>query len=495
MYSKIRERPSLTSIYTEQLIMTGDMTVAETEAVTEKFENKLQEALNEVKTGPAHYAGMHGFEGQWKGLTSHYSHTPVQTGVPRETLSRIAAALTRVPSHFEVHPKIASIFKTWHQDLVDGKPLFWPFAELLAFGSLLLEGVPVRLSGQDSRRGTFSQRHSVLYDARTGEPYSPLNALAPDQALFSAYDSLLSEAAVLGFEFGYALDAPHTLVLWEAQFGDFANGAQVIIDQFVASSDSKWQRDSGVVMLLPHGYEGQGPEHSSARLERYLQLCAEDNMQVCYPSTPAQYFHVLRRQMKRDFRKPLILMTPKSMLRSRAAVSPPEELVKGRFLEVLDDTVVDPARVRRVLLCSGKVYYDLFERRSREEAGDVALVRVEQFYPFPEEELKRALLRYRKAQEWVWVQEESHNMGGWTFMESRLRAMGYEVQYVGRDASASPATGSLEVHRREQKELVEAAVSGSVPHLVLGLRGRSRARFESSVPAREERTPAPATKG
>src|SRR5207248_7471615 len=247
----------------------------------------------------------------------HYAHDPVATGVPQETLRRIADGLLRVPDGFSVHPTVARIFKGWARDFREGKPVFWPLAELLAFGSLVLEGTPVRLSGQDSRRGTFSQRHAVLYDARTGEPYSPLQHLDPEQAPFYIYDSLLSEAAVLGFEFGYALDAPHTLVLWEAQFGDFANGAQVIIDQFVASSESKWQRDSGVVMLLPHGYEGQGPEHSSARLERYLQLCAEENMQVCYPSTPAQYFHMLRRQMKRPFRKPLVVMTPKSMLRSK----------------------------------------------------------------------------------------------------------------------------------------------------------------------------------
>ncbi len=299
MYGKIRERPSLSSIYTEQLIMMGDLTVAETEAISEKFENKLQAALEEVRTGPAHYPTMmHGFDGQWKGMTARYAHAAVETGVAEETLRQIVEGLTRVPDNFAIHPTVARIFKTYLQDMTDRKPILWPLAELLSFGSLLLEGIPVRLSGQDSRRGTFSQRHSVVYDARTGEPYSPLNDLAAKQARFDAYDSLLSEAAVLGFEFGYGLDAPHTLVLWEAQFGDFANGAQVIIDQFIASSESKWQRDSGVVMLLPHGYEGQGPEHSSARLERYLQLCAEDNMQVCYPSTPAQYFHLLRRQMK-----------------------------------------------------------------------------------------------------------------------------------------------------------------------------------------------------
>ncbi len=494
MYGKIRNRPSLSSIYTEQLIMMGDLTVEETEAVTEKFENKLQSSLEGVRTGPSHYPTMHGFDGQWKGMTARYSHAPVETGVAEETLGKIVERLTRVPDNFEMHPTVARIFKTYLQDMKDRKPILWPLAELLAFGTLLLEGTPVRLSGQDSRRGTFSQRHSVVYDARTGEPHSPLDDLAPQQGRFDVYDSLLSEAAVLGFEFGYGMDAPHTLVLWEAQFGDFANGAQVIIDQFVASSESKWQRDSGVVLLLPHGYEGQGPEHSSARLERYLQLCAEDNMQVCYPSTPAQYFHLLRRQMKRNFRKPLIVMTPKSLLRLRAANSPLDEFVKGRFHEVLDDAGVEAARVRRVLLCSGKVYYDLLERRAESKANDVAIVRVEQLYPFAEDSMQRILARYRKAKEWVWVQEESQNMGGWSFVEPRLRALGYNVEYVGRDASASPATGSLGVHRREQKELVEAAIGGPAPHLVRAGSAASLHATTATNGAASERIPAPAGK-
>jgi 2-oxoglutarate dehydrogenase E1 component len=476
MYAKIKDRPTLSEIYTEQLILRGDLTVDETEGIDQDFQAKLQNAQQEVKTAPPRSRGMHGFSGHWQGFTAHYSHAPVVTAVPYETLARITEAMTQVPQDFVLNPKIARLLETRREEMRERRPIDWAFAEALAFGSLLLEGIPVRLSGQDSRRGTFSQRHAVLYDARTGERYFPLNSLGPEQAPFSAYDSLLSENAVLGFEYGYSLDDPRALVLWEAQFGDFANGAQVVIDQFIVCSESKWQRDSGLVMLLPHGYEGQGPEHSSARVERYLQLCAEENIQVDDLTTPAQYFHVLRRQMKRNFRKPLILMTPKSLLRHKKAVSPVEELCTGQFREVLDDPSADPARVRRVLLCSGKVYYDLLERRDEEEKGDVAIVRMEQFYPFPVDMLRRMLERYRNAKEWVWVQEESLNMGGWTFMETRLRAMGYAVRYVGRDTSASPATGSHRIHVREQQELVHAALAGPVPHLVraTGSDGRLR---------------------
>jgi 2-oxoglutarate dehydrogenase E1 component len=466
MYNKIKERPTLTEVYTEQLILRGDLTVEETEALTGKFQAKLQSALEEIKVAPPTHVGMRGFSGIWKGLAPSYTHAQVATGVSYQNLRSVAEALTRVPQHFSVHPKIAKQLEARWQEMNERRPVDWAFAEALAFGSLLLEGTPIRLSGQDSRRGTFSQRHAVLYDARTGEPYLPLNGIAPGQAVFCCYDSLLSEAAVLGFEFGYALDSPGSLVLWEAQFGDFANGAQVIIDQFIACSESKWQRDCGLVMLLPHGYEGQGPEHSSARLERYLQLCAEENMQVCNLTTPAQYFHVLRRQMKRNFRKPLVIMTPKSLLRYKLAVSPLEDLTGGGFLEVIDDAQADPARVRRVLLCSGKVYYDLLERRERDDSGQLAIVRLEQFYPLPVEALRGAVGRYRKAKEWVWVQEESLNMGGWTFIEPRLRALGWNVKYVGRDTSASPATGSRKIHLQEQKELVEAAIAGTAPHLV-----------------------------
>jgi 2-oxoglutarate dehydrogenase E1 component len=493
MYAKIKERPTLSEVYTEQLILRGDLTADETEAIDRAFQQKLHAAQQEVRAGGLVRRDGHDRGGRWQGMTHRYSPAPVPTGVPYDRLLAVAEAMARVPDSFTPNPKVLRLLEARRDEVRQRRPMDWATAEALAFGALLLEGAGVRLSGQDSRRGTFSQRHAALYDVRSGEAYFPLKHLAPDQGHFAAYDSLLSEVAVLGFEFGFSLEDPHTLVLWEAQFGDFANGAQVIIDQFLVCGESKWQRSSGLVLLLPHGYEGQGPEHSSARLERFLQLCAEDNIQVCNPTTPAQYFHVLRRQVKRNFRKPLVLMTPKSLLRHKQAVSAVEEFTSGHFREVIDDPA-DPSGVRRVLLCSGKVYYDLAEQRDKRGLGDVAIVRVEQSYPFPAESLRRALARYRNVRDWVWVQEESMNMGGWTFMEPRLRAMNYPVKYVGRDASASPATGSYKVHQREQKDLVEAAVAGAAPHLARAAGGRPGTPQEllqgdgrETAPARAER--------
>jgi 2-oxoglutarate dehydrogenase E1 component len=342
-----------------------------------------------------------------------------------------------------------------------GGPYDWAYGEALAFGSLLVEGIPVRLSGQDSRRGTFSHRHSVLYDLETRERYIPLANLTPGQARFCVYNSMLSEAAVLGFDYGYSLDFPQMLCLWEAQFGDFANGAQVVIDQFIASSESKWQRASGIVLLLPHGFEGQGPEHSSARLERFLQLCAEDNMEVCYLTTPAQYFHVLRRQMKRDFRKPLILMTPKSLLRNERAVSHLEDFTASSFQQILGPTLFDkPGKVTRVVFCSGKVYYDLLKQAEASKVKDVALVRVEQLYPLNTERLEEIIEPLSKAEKWVWCQEEPKNMGGWTYISPLLGSLTPRpLLYAGRPRAASPAVGSKAWHDRQQKELVEQAFS------------------------------------
>jgi 2-oxoglutarate dehydrogenase E1 component len=467
MYEKIRNRVSIRELYTEQLVKAGELSSNEAETIAETFAEKLQQILNEVRTGKVDSL-PHGSEwlDAWDGLSGEYSFEPVETGIAPDVIRAITEQGARAPEGFTVNPKLEKILAGRVKTVESKGTLDWAFGEMLAFGSLLWEGTPVRLSGQDSRRGTFSHRHSVLTDMRTGERYTPLNHLRAGQAEFCVYDSLLSEAAVLGFDYGYSLDEPHMLIMWEAQFGDFANGAQVIIDQFIVSAESKWGRASGLVMLLPHGYEGQGPEHSSARLERFLQLCAEENIQVAVPTTPAQYFHLLRRQVRRPFRKPLIVMTPKSLLRHKLAVSPIDQFMAGNFHDVLDDPAA-PERARRVLFCSGKIYYDLLAKRTEVGARDVAIVRIEQLYPWPAAALAAIAKRYQTAREWVWVQEESQNMGAYTFVAPRLRELlGTEIQYVGRDASASPATGSKLVHDREQAEVVEAAVGAAVPHLV-----------------------------
>jgi 2-oxoglutarate dehydrogenase E1 component len=484
----IEQKKLLSRIYAEQLAeqsIEEGVAASVSEAIDEAFQEKLDEALRvadavaddyrrrlelahaEIKAlvqgGQTRRRGMEGFTGRWKGFTNRYSHEPIDTGVPETLLDRIADAIGTFPEGFTVHPNLLKILHTRAENIRSRKAVDWGTGEALAFGSLVLEGTAVRLAGQDSRRGTFTQRHAVIVDFNTGAEYYPLAHLDPNQASFDVYDSSLSEAAAMGFEFGYSLDDPRSLVMWEAQFGDFANGAQVIIDQFVTSCESKWNRSSGLVLLLPHAYEGQGPEHSSARLERFLQLCAEDNIQVVYPTTPAQYFHLLRRQAKRNFRKPLVVMTPKSLLRLPAATSFISEFTHGHFAEVLDDPTAHPEAVTRVLLCSGKVYYDLARKRDELATSHVAIVRLEQFYPWPGDQLATVLARYRGCREWVWVQEESQNMGGWTFVEPRLRAMGFPFEYVGRDASASPATGSHHVHEREQELLVRGAFAATPP--------------------------------
>ena len=357
-----KDRISIRELYTEQLVLSGELSSEEAETIAEMFPEKMQQVLEEVKRGAGEPQPNRGFSGAWSGLSPDFSFELVETGVAIETLRKITERVVDVPPGFSVNPKLARLLAGRLKTFEAKEPLDWAFAETLAIGSLLWEDTPVRLSGQDSRRGTFSQRHAVLVDTKTEERHIPLNHLKEDQAEFCVYDSLLSEAAVLGFDYGYSLDEPHMLIMWEAQFGDFANGAQVIIDQFIASGESKWGRASGLVMLLPHGYEGQGPEHSSARLDRFLQLCAEEKIQVTVPSTPAQYFHLLRRQVRRSFRKPLIVMTPKSLLRHKQAVSPLDQLTVGHFHDVIDDPSA-PERARRVLLCSGKVYYDLAARR------------------------------------------------------------------------------------------------------------------------------------
>jgi 2-oxoglutarate dehydrogenase E1 component len=352
---------------------------------------------------------------------------------------------------------VADIFQKRLEAVSRDEGLDWGNGEALAFATILREGVSIRLSGQDSRRGTFSHRHSTLYDQTTGEQYMPLAAVAASGAEFRAFDSMLSEAAVLGFEYGYSVEAPESLTIWEAQFGDFANGAQVIIDQFIASGESKWERATGLVMLLPHGFEGQGAEHSSARIERFLLLCADNNMQVVYPSTPGQFFHLLRRQVKETFRKPLVVFTPKSLLRNPRCVSRLDELVSGRFLEVIPDTV-DPAKVTAVFFCSGKIYFELLERRERDRRDDIALVRIEQLYPLRVDLIEAALAPFHPVMAFTWVQEEPANMGGWDFMRHSLASLvGIEPRYVGRRAAPAPATGSHRQHKEEQERILQEA--------------------------------------
>ncbi len=466
MYQVIRQRPTLSAVYTDRLIGQGAITAEEARAIDEKFESKLSSALEQVRTAGIPYSGMAGFQGSWKGFVKDYSFHSEPTAISKEILMEILASTEKFPEGYQPNPKVLSILKGRIHSAREDFGLDWATGEILAFGSLLLEGTPVRLSGQDCRRGTFSHRHATLVSSVDGAYYTPINHLRPGQAQCRIYDSLLSEAAVLGFEFGFSTDSPSSLVLWEAQFGDFGNGAQVIIDQFICSSESKWKRESGVVMLLPHGYEGQGPEHSSARLERYLQLCAEDNIQVANLTTPAQYFHMLRRQMKRNFRKPLIIMTPKSLLRHKGAVSNLAAFTEGCFKEILDDELADPSRIKRVLVCSGKVYYDLLDDRAKRGLNDVAIIRFEQLYPLNEEMVLGILGRYKNATVFGWVQEESQNMGAWSYIEPRLRALGYDFAYVGRDASASTATGSKKVHDKEQRELLEVSLTGTLPHMV-----------------------------
>jgi 2-oxoglutarate dehydrogenase E1 component len=463
LYAKIEKRPSVTQLYKRELLEAGTLSEDDAASLETEFGLRLEMTRDEVDAIEKRRASEKArFRESTAIFQPEYSSESEPTAISEKTLKTIIDGLTRTPAGFEVQPKIKRIVLD-HQRKVfeEGGPYEWHYAEALAFGSLLLEGVPIRLSGQDSSRGTFSTRHSVLYDARTGQPYVPLMHLAQNQARICIYNSPLSEVAVLGFDYGYSLDYPKMLCLWEAQFGDFANGAQTIVDQFIVSAESKWQRPSGIVLLLPHGYEGQGPEHSSARIERFLQACAEDNIQVCNLTTSGQYFHVLRRQMKRDFIKPLIVATPKSLLRAKYASSPVEEFTHGRFEEILaSPDAGSPDEVKRIIFCSGKVYYDLLNYRTERNIEDAALIRIEQLYPLAEKRLREMLKPYPKNAKLVWCQEEPQNMGAWTFIEPRLRELFCtEIAYAGREASASPAVGALARHKREQARLVADAFS------------------------------------
>jgi len=458
LYSNIKALQPVRRIYTSKLVSEGTLTQEDADRIADEFHARLSAAFQLVKeTNPP--LTIEPLEPQWAGLMAPYSAEPVATGVGHQALSEVARALTEMPDGFRLNPKIARQLEERRAVIANFGDVDWAFAEALAMGTLLREGVPVRLSGQDSVRGTFSQRHAAWIDSVTEYAFVPLNHISGDQAGFCAYNSPLSEASVLGFEYGYTLSEPRMLILWEAQFGDFANGAQVIIDQFLVSSQSKWQRTSGLVLLLPHGYEGQGPEHSNAYLERYLLACAENNIQVCNLTSPAQYFHALRRQMLRPFRRPLIIMAPKSLLRHKLAVSPLNGLIHGDFQPALDDPA-PPVEAARLIFSSGKVFYDLVEERARQQTRDVALIRIEELYPFPAALIEQIVGRYSEARELVWAQEEPQNRGAWTYIEPRLRSScpGLSLTYVGRPASASPATGSLSIHRREQRNLVAHAL-------------------------------------
>ena len=466
MYSKIRALKSTREIYAERLIAEGVIDQAAVDAEVTRFEAFLDAEFEAGKTFEAHKADW--MDGQWQGIGQpDGEERRGETSVPSAKLADLGHKLTTIPNSVDMHKTLKRVIDGRREMITTGENIDWATAESLAFGSLLDEGFPVRLSGQDSVRGTFSQRHSGIIDQTTEARYVPLNNIRDGQAEFEVIDSALSEEAVLGFEYGYALTDPNTLVMWEAQFGDFVNGAQVVIDQFISSGERKWLRMCGLTMLLPHGYEGQGPEHSSARLERFLQACAEDNMQVANCSTPANYFHILRRQMHRPFRKPLIIMTPKSLLRHKKAVSSLTELAEGSsFHRVLHDdaerrpdvagiTIKPDADIRRVILCSGKVYYDLLERRERDQIDDVYLMRLEQFYPWPMKSLLTELGRFANA-ELVWCQEEPRNMGGWTFVDpwleltlEKLSVKSKRARYVGRPASASTAAGLMSRHLKE----------------------------------------------
>ena len=459
MYREISAHPSLGTLYRQNLLKRGVLTTEEASVLDREFEARYESAFAEVKAAEQNKE-LDKFSHSNVVFQPPYSFEPVQTAISKATLDHVCATLTTLPEGFQMLTRLKKFFLEKRQQVwADGGPYDWSFAEALAFGSLVQEGTPVRLSGQDCRRGTFSHRHAVLYDERTRDRYTPLQHIAPEQARFNVYNSLLSEAAVLGFDYGYTLHYPELLCLWEAQFGDFSNGAQIVIDQFIAAGESKWQRPSGIVLLLPHGYEGQGPEHSSARLERFLQLCAQDNMQVCNFTTPAQYFHALRRQMKRAFRKPLVVMAPKSLLRAPECVSRVEDFTKGTFEEILPGPLLGAAdKVSRVVFCSGKVYYDLLKHRDAGQLLDAAIVRIEQLYPLHREKLAAVLKTYRKAKTFVWCQEESQNMGAWNHLRWDLNQItGKDVIYSGRDASSSPAVGALSTHKLEQRKLVEEA--------------------------------------
>ncbi len=474
MYKKIKSHPTTLQIYGEKLSNEGLVSSVYLNSKKKEFRNFLDKEFSGAKD---YKIKMKWFDGVWSRFKPEIGQDRRGvTGVDKKELISIGKKITDIPKNFNLHKTLAKIFENKRKMFTENQPIDWSTAEMLAFGTLLNDGFSVRLSGQDSGRGTFSQRHSVLRNQDNHDRYVPLHHISKKQKKFEVIDSLLSELGVLGFEFGYSLSEPETLVLWEAQFGDFANGAQVVIDQFIASGESKWSRASGLVMLLPHGYEGQGPEHSSARLERFLQLCSQDNLQVVNCTTPANYFHALRRQMHRDFRKPLIIMTPKSLLRHKRCISNIQDFTKqNSFHRILEDhsyleeskliELQNDKKIKKVVICSGKIYFDLIEAREKAKDDKVVFIRIEQLYPFPVKQLGKHLKRYKNA-EFYWCQEEPMNMGAWNtarhYIDRTLEIIqvkGEKVKYVGRNAAASPATGNINKHLAEQKEILEKVIS------------------------------------
>ncbi|MGQ0530661.1 MAG: 2-oxoglutarate dehydrogenase E1 component [Panacagrimonas sp.] len=465
MYEKIKKHPTTLALYAKKLEEEGTVAKGEAEDLVKQYRSGLDQGENIARTTLGLVGNKHTVN--WSNYGKGDWDTATDTSVKLDLLRSLYERLCKLPDDFSVHPRVQKLLEDRAKMSAGEQPMDWGFAETLAYASLVNEGFSVRLSGQDARRGTFFHRHATVHDAKTGLRYTPLRHLDADKHRFVVNDTLLSEEGVLGFEYGYATTDPDTLVIWEAQFGDFANGAQVLFDQFIASGYAKWGRLCGLTIFLPHGYEGQGPEHSSGRLERWLQLCAGNNQQVVVPSTPAQMFHMLRRQMKRSLRLPLIVMTPKSLLRHPLSVSSLDELTKGRFQPLIQETEkLDKNKVRRIVFCSGKVYFDLVQARAKEKLADVALVRIEQLYPFPREDYEAALAMFPKATEVVWAQEEPENQGAWYQIKHRLQiylSPRHQMFYATRPGMATTAGGFLKVHNKEQEELVSAALTGGKP--------------------------------
>ena len=463
MYRKIRQHPTTRHIYAQELIREDILSLAQSKKMEDDYLKLLESG--QVVSRPISSNANYSYTNQWNNFLNMGWETPCKTAISMEHLRFCNDRMQRLPSGFELHPRVAKVMENRSKMAAGSLPLDWGFAENIAYASLLLEKYNIRLTGQDVGRGTFVHRHAVFHNQLNNKTYTPIKHLDKNQGNAQIFDSLLSEAGVLGFEYGYSTTMPNTLVIWEAQFGDFANGAQVVIDQFISSGETKWGRFCGLVMLLPHGFEGQGPEHSSARLERYLQLCAEHNIQVCYPTTPAQIFHLLRRQLLRPYRKPLIIMSPKSLLRHKLAVSTLEDITNGAFQPVIgEQDSINPDEVTRFILCTGKVYYDLLEARRKDNLKHVVIARLEQIYPFPDKLLKHELAKYPQLKDFIWCQEEPKNQGAWYQSKHHFSdniSNQINISYAGRDPSAAPAVGNFHVHIEQQKAVVQSALYGN----------------------------------